>query len=625
MVTTFTAAVIMGGLVLASNARAQVENSWGTLDRVWATVQNKPGTELTLSDFQRLRSSVSDLNTSLGKARRQTLFLRPFTFLSADLETTLDSLTAAQQLTLAANDMLAGLQPAVFFLTEGGQDESVSTQLSSGERTVELLNLGRGRFLSAAGQLAAAQATIDSLDRTRVSPSMLVSIDGLVGYHDLMADINQTLLASPDLLTEALGLEGPKTYLVLSQNNDELRPSGGYISTYGWMVVRNGRIDDYNYSPTTTTSPNPPPVAMSSEVHIPSWWIQYAQPIYAAWDSSWSPDFPTTAQMAAWYYDNGGNPHSPVDGVIGIDVAGFEYILKGLGQVYVPEYDMTISLDNFREAVYEIRADRGENEHKRFVAAIYRQILQDWQSVTQEKNIELRSAMLGALQEKHIMLYFPDPELNDAIRMLGWSGNQEPGTDTDYLMVADANLGNKANRSVSRQITYDVEIMPDGSLTSRAAIAYDYSARVAEEDPAVRPENGDINYRTLTQVFVPVNSTLTSTDNLTTEPTVVNEDTHTDIVTHLRIDYNDSQRFVFSYTTPVLIEQFGPYHRYTLVLQKQPGTYAEPVNVQVTLPKGAGVVSATPAPAASYTLEQRILEFRASLVDDVRIEIIYTD
>ncbi len=622
MAVTFSAAIVMGGLILAFNARTQVETSWESLDRIWTSVGKKSGTDLTLADFERLRSGVRDLNRSLSSAKKQTLFLRPFTFLKGDLETTFDMLDAAQELTVAADDMLTGLQPALFFLTRGEGSERVTAQFSSGERVVELLGLGRGRFVNAGYHLEAAGAIIERLDPTRVSPDMLATVDGLTQTYGELADFHRVLLASPDLLTAALGLNQTQSYLILAQNNDELRPSGGYLSTYGWMTVRNGRIVKYDYQPTTTTSPNPPPETLAGEVQIPEWWIQYRQPIYAAWDSSWYVDFPSTARMAAWYYDNGGNPHSPVNGVIGIDLVAFEYILQELGSVYVPDYDVTVSGANFRQTVYTIRA-AGEG-HKRFVAAVYRQILNDWQRVDQEKSIEIRGALLKALLEKHIMLYFLDDALNDAVQVLGWLGEQKPALDTDYLLVADANLGNKANRSVQRQLTYDVIVEDDGSLSGSLAIAYDFSERVAELDPAVGPAHGDPNYRSLTQVFVPANSTLTQTEDLSGPPTVVHTDTHTAFVARVGVDYNESERYQFFYTTPPLVEPFGSFYRYRLLVQKQPGTLSDPVNVQLRLPPGARTVYADPSPAASYSLDQPVLEFHLSLTSDQAIEVVFT-
>ncbi|MBN1679622.1 MAG: DUF4012 domain-containing protein [Anaerolineae bacterium] len=624
---TVTAIVVMSGLVLSINARNEVNDSWVSLSRVLDTVNNKPGTELTLADFERLQASVNDLNRSLGKARGQTSFLRPLTFLSADLETLLQALDATQELTFAANDTLSGIQPAVFLLTGGEESETVAPQLSAGERIVEKLTLGRGRFLTANIHLAKAKNLIDNFDLANISPDLLGTIDGLSQYHSRLQDINEMLLNSPDLLTSALGLSQTQTYLILSQNSDELRPSGGYVSTYGWMTVRNGRIVDYDYSPTTITSPNPPPESMAADVAVPEWWIQYDQPLYAAWDGSWYADFPSTAQMAAWYYDAGGNPQSPVDGVFSIDTVGFEYIMEGLGGVTVPEYNETITSDTFRQAVYRIRAEgEGELPHKQFIAALYRQILEDWQSLDQDRSTNLRGAVLKALQEKHIMVYFTDAELNRAFEILGWLGQQKPGLDQDYLMVADANLGNKSNRSVLRQLTYDVEIMPDGSLHSRTSVAFDYSARVAEQDPAVHPAHyNDINYNNRIQVFTPAGSILTGSKNLRSDPETVNNATHTIFTALTHVNYNESERFQFSYNSPVLVEPFGPYRRYKLMIQKQPGTLNEPINVQVTLPVGTSIVSVNPEPATRYQLEQPILEFRLDLLTDQEIEIIFSN
>lgn len=620
------AVVVMSALVLTINARNNLDASWSSLSRVWSDLNDTPGTELTLTDFNRLQVSVTDLTGSLANARRQMSFLRPFTFASANLETSFAALDAAQELAFAANDMLTGMQPVLFFLTEGEEDEAVVAQISSGERVVELLRLGRGRFLSAQRHLDLATAQIEQLDLANVSADLVVTVDGLTKYQAQLQDINDMLLESPDLLTEVLGLGDVQTYLILSQNSDEIRPSGGYISTYGWMTVRNGRIVDYNYSPTTSTSPNPPPVAMASEIEVPRWWIRYRQPIYAAWDSSWYADFPSTAQMAAWFYDNGSNPHSPVNGVIGIDLIGVEYLVEALGEVPVTEYGEVVTVENFREVVYRIRAEgEGDVPHKRFLAALYQQVLIEWQSLDQDQSVALRGAILRALQEKHVMLYFKNENLNRALDILGWLGAQDTAADQDYLMVADANLGNKSNRSVVRQLTYDVEIQPDGALNSRIAVSYDYPARLADADPAVRPAHyANIDYNNILQVFVPANSTLTDVNNLFEEPDVVPGETHTIFVSLVHVAYNQSERFQYSYTTPVLVEAFGPYRRYRLELQKQPGMLTELVNVQVTLPDGAQAVDISPSPDASYYLEKPILEFRVDLKTDQTIEIIYT-
>lgn len=625
------AVIVVAGvaaLALVTDANNRVQSSLAGLNRVVNSLSNRSGIELTLTDFERLQSSVNDLVNTLASARRQLSFLKPFTSLNQDVEATLASLEAAQSLALAAKDTLTGLQPTLFFLVSGERDETVVAQISSGERIVELLRIGRSRFLSAENYLNQAQQQIDNIALEGISPQLFLNVENLRRYHEQLVGINEVLKQAPEFLTEALGLSGERSYLILSQNSDELRPSGGYISTFGWMSVRNGRITDYSYSPTTATSPNPPSTGLSESMAVPNWWISYSQPIYAAWDGSWYADFPSTAEMAMWYYNNGHNPQSPVNGVIAIDIVGFETILGALGSVAVPGYNRIVTPDNFREVVYDIRAfGEGEAPHKRFIATLYQQIFTDWQetSYDPERSARLLGALLQALQEKHVMIYLSDDELNRAIHLLGWSGAQTPVSGEDYLMVADANLGNKSNRSIARQLIYDVAIQEDGTAQSRATVAYDYSARRASNDPAVNPEyHGPLDYDNLMQLFIPAGSSLISAEDVTYEPTIVAIDDATIIVSQVTVPYDGGERFQFSYQTGVVTTQVGDYSRYRLLVQKQPGTLADSVSVQITLPPEAQVVSVSPQPSASYNLDQPILEFQFALTSDQQIEVIYT-
>ena len=161
VVISVAAVAAMGILVLVFNARSQVEDAWTNLNRILTRINNTPGTELTLADFERLQASVNELDQRLGSARTQIGFLRPFRFLSADLSLSLDALDAARELTQAARNMLNGMEPTLSFLTEGEKDETVNPQFSSAARVVELLELGRGQFITADAHLDRAAAGRD--------------------------------------------------------------------------------------------------------------------------------------------------------------------------------------------------------------------------------------------------------------------------------------------------------------------------------------------------------------------------------------------------------------------------------------------------------------------------------
>ncbi len=627
ILTAVVVVVIVGGLALATESVNRVRGSLSNLGRVADTLRSKAGTELTLNDFDRLQATVKELSSSLQVAQNQLAFLRFFSGINTDLRTMQVTVEAAMNLSLAADTMLDGLQPTLFFMMGSGDQAAAAVQISSGERIVELLQLGRSRFDAANRYLNEAKGIIDHIDLASLSSDGVLSVQKMTGYHEQLQQMNNVLLDMPDFLTAALGLDGTRHYLILAQNSDELRPSGGYISTWGWMSVRDGRVEDYEYSATTPTSPRPPSPVAAKDLTLPSWWLQNDQPVYAAFDGSWYADFPSTAGMAMWFYNAGHNDYAPVDGVIAIDIMGFEAILKALGSVVVPGYSEVVTPENFRRVVYDIRSSgEGDTPHKRFLAALYKQLFTDWQkkSADPQINTRLLGALLQSLQEKHVMLYFADARLNDGLDLLGWSGAQAPATNKDYLLVADANLGNKSNHSIIRSLTYDVEIQPDGSLNSRATVAYDYSAAVADQDPAVDPEHhGPLTYSNLFQVFVPQGSLLVDTNNLPALPVVVGDPTHTIFVSQVFIPYDSSERFQFSYVTKPLIENLGTYRRYRLLLQKQPGTLADRADVQLSLPSTTAVISTSPDPTATYKLDRLVLEFRLTLTTDQWVEVVY--
>lgn len=610
--------------ILIVDASSQLNSSWQSLSRVLTTVNNRDGTQLTLADFRRLEKSLGDVSSRLSTTASRASLVAPLADLHVDARATLQLIDVANHLVRAGQNMLQGVQPAITFMVDAQEDEAVGARISSGERIVELLELGRGRFLSANEQLTLATQALDNISAANLSAQLLLNVEQLYDYQRELASINAVLLDAPDLLTAVMGLGESRNYLILAQNNDEIRPSGGFIGTYGWMVVRNGRIISYDYSPVTATNPNPPPASFVDTFEIPDWWIRFRNPIYAAWDGSWHADFSETARLAMAYYNAGGNPSTPIHGVIAIDIDGFEIILRALGEIRIPNYGRTVNADNFRNVVYDIRAfGRGVNPHKEFISDVYKEIFTRWQSVDQTQSPDLLGAILEALQRKHIMIYFADETVNNALTLLGWNGQQVDAIEHDYLLIADANLGNKSNNSVIRHVTYDVRVNRDGTLDSRMSVRYDYFDDVARLDPAVDAEfHGPLNYRNLMQIFVPRGTELIDTSNINVLRNL-ELDAHQLLVARTEVVYDTSERYQFTYQTPPLIDTIGEYQRYRLLVQKQPGSRTQAVNVTVTLSEGSRVVTTSPQVTASYSLEQPVLDFRLELDRDRWIEIIF--
>jgi Protein of unknown function (DUF4012) len=301
-------ALVMG--ILIANSLSQVSRAQDDLSLVFDSLEGKSATEYTLNDYHDIDVALESLNSALNTANNRARFLRPLGSFNRNLDLRFKLLDAAIHATSGSRHFLAGFEPTVTLLVRGGVvsgDNNIQSFQPTGERSVELLEAGQTRFLDAKRELDTANQILDSLQLEGVSADNVLEVEALKESIENIETYNSLALLAPEILVTALGIEETKTYLILSQNNDELRPSGGYIGTWGWMQVRQGEVQDFAYFPTTRESPTPPPDSLASTLDIPDWWIQYELPIYAAWDGSWSASFEETGRMAAWFYDKGNN------------------------------------------------------------------------------------------------------------------------------------------------------------------------------------------------------------------------------------------------------------------------------------------------------------------------------
>ncbi len=631
----------IGQLIIISEAISQLNASQVNFSRNLRSVTRTQGTQITLENFDRLDSSLSDLVLNIKRTRNRMLLVRPLVnvFMPGYTQT----LEASRELTKATEAILEGIRPTLFYMVNGEEDGTVVTQVSSAERIIELFTLGRERFVTARYHLIRANDRLASIPLQNVSSEVAATVLEIERFHAQLSQANDLLLQLPQVLSVAFGLDEEQQYLILAQNNDEIRPSGGYISTWGWMTVRSGRITSFDYFPTQLNSPVPPSDLNIDDYYpIPEWWIQYNIPIYAAWDGSWFADFRKTAEMAHWFYTNGENQFPNIDGVISIDVTGFQYILEALGEVTVPNFEVAVNSQNFRQVVYDIRAfGDGPLPHKQFVGDLYKTIFEESQNYSRnpELSTTIFDALLRSLREKHIMFYLVDDASQQPLDILNWSGQLADGDHQDFIGVFDANLGNKSNSSVIRQLTYDVTINEDNSVNSRVSIMYDYPSTLADLDPAVDPAyHGRLRYGTLAQIFLPPNAqvNLEALDPDARFVDLVDHDTHRAIVAIMNLPFDTSKRLQYEYVTPAQVQQYGKYRVYDLLIAKQPGSKTEEVQVQVTIPLNTKFISATPPIATSYLfkdvnfgiyddyrLDQEIIEFRLSLVEDIHVQLLF--
>ena len=137
----------------------------------------------------------------------------------------------------------------------------------------------------------------------------------MVGRIDELSPLVETYAAVSDRLPAILGWDGPRRYLVLTQNPAELRPTGGYIGSYGILTFDRGRPTERTFRDSALLDFPWDFPFMKPPTELTNYLLGPGQPWQFA-DANWSPDFPTSARDALRLYENESGDDR-IDGVIG--------------------------------------------------------------------------------------------------------------------------------------------------------------------------------------------------------------------------------------------------------------------------------------------------------------------
>jgi hypothetical protein len=268
-----------------------------------------------------------------------------------------------------------------------------------------------------------------------------------------------------DLLPEILGTDGGKRdFMVLLQNESELRASGGFIGSWAILSFEGGKLTNFDIQDIYQADGQlkghvEPPLPIKNFLGEASWYMR---------DANYQADFPSAAKDIQWFLNK--ETGRTVDGVIGVDLAVARAILGVTGEVYVPDFKENITKDNIYEQAEfyaETNSFPGSTQKASFLGSLGKQLFGQIQSLSPEKKLELARAVLEMLQENEIQLALNDKTAARVAADLSWDGAMYDGKCTqnncfaDYLYVVESNFGvNKANYFLNRNMDLEVDISP---------------------------------------------------------------------------------------------------------------------------------------------------------------------
>lgn len=407
-------------------------------------------------------------------------------------------------------------------------------------------------------------------------------VRGLATFDEVayLAISGKPLLESAPYL---LGMDSPRTYLVLFQNDKELRPTGGFMTAYSIMKASKGKFE-----PVTSNDIYNLDGTYHPGVDAPDAFIKYLKGPYVAShkmrlrDMNWSPDFAESMKLFADEAESAGIKN--IDGIIAVDTQLLVNLLDVLGPIGVSGYgnfsNQIVTECNCPQVIHELESFAdiegpvvwSENEpgkivyappnydnRKKIIGPLMNSIISNAFGQPKEKLPSLFEAVLKSLREKHVLFYLFDATKQTAVESFNIAGRIQD-FDGDYLHINDANLGGrKSNLYVTQEVDQEILVAKDGSVEKTLTITY--------KNPA--PYDGWLNsvLPNYVRVYVPKGSELVLSEGLEEKQDPYEEFGKSVFAGYFKLRPQGVAKISFKYKLPFKVKK-----DYSLLIQKQPGT-----------------------------------------------------
>ncbi len=313
-------------------------------------------------------------------------------------------------------------------------------------------------------------------------------------------------------LDDFLGANMDKRYLLVFQNNNELRASGGFVGSYALIDLREGKIKNIEV-PGGGSYDTEGGLRVLMAAPQPLWLVS---PLWHFWDANWWPDWELSAKNLMWFLEKSDGPS--VDGVITFTPTLIEKLLTVTGPMDMKEkYGVTITAENFWEVtqgiiektgnpeIYasstslgkklakpvkaneELLAAQDQNKPKAIIGDLANKILEELpQKLDKQNLLKLLKIADDSLDEKQVMFYFTDPKMQQKMVANSWAGKIKHAPN-DYLSVINTNIaGAKSDRMIEESIDHQIEIQPDGYIVDNLVITRSHRGLRGEPFTGVR-------------------------------------------------------------------------------------------------------------------------------------------
>lgn len=379
-----------------------------------------------------------------------------------------------------------------------------------------------------------------------------------------------------------LGMETPRTYFILFQNDKEMRSTGGFLTAYAIM-----KVDKAKFEPVSSNDIYNLDAIYKPSIPAPEPIVKYIKGPYILSknlrlrDMNWSPDFPTSMKLFTDSIAEAGV--TDIDGIIAVDTQLLTNILGVIGPIGVPGFgNFSNDIDpecNCPQAVHELESfadvegpivwdpntgkivykPKNADNRKSIIGPLMNSVMANALGQPKEKLPALFNAGFKSLIEKHVLFYLFDESSQMALKEFGLGGAIKE-YDGDYLHINDSNLGGrKSNLYATQDVEQNIEVARDGTVTKTVTITHKNPERHDGWLNSVLP--------TWVRVYVPKGSELIAAEGLEAKDNPYEDLGKTVFAGFFQLRPEGVSKLTFKYKLPFKVSK-----EYKLLIQKQPGT-----------------------------------------------------
>ncbi|MBI4272793.1 DUF4012 domain-containing protein [Candidatus Uhrbacteria bacterium] len=448
-------------------------------------------------EFEKSLGSFQDAKHTLYTLGSHTrFFARLIPFTGKKIQDVEALIRAGEEFSLAGSHAASLL--TVFAEPDSVSPEKISASLAYLQEAVDTTSM----------RLENGYKNLISIDVSSIPQEYQNKFEDIKKSIAIFIDTAHTIRPLVSALPLVLGVPQDRRYLIVLQNNSEIRATGGFMGSFALVDVKKGAVKKIELPGGGTYDVK----GQLRELRISPWPLHLINARWEFQDSNWFADFPTSARKIKWFYENTGGP--TVDGVIAINASLAERLLAITGPIDLPSFKKTITSENFfetTERAVELEYDRRENKPKKFLGELVERVIQRVSEQKGEQQHKIAAMCIDALLSKEIQLYSADPDIQQVITSSGLSGGIR-NTQGDYLMIVDTNVGGrKTDRVMRAEATYRVHQNLDGTLDATLSMTRTHNGQKGNYFTGGK----NVDY---IRIYVPRGSTILSAQGFSPPP-----------------------------------------------------------------------------------------------------------